>query len=361
MDVPILEPHPTNEPLRAKDYHPILGVVFAIMAALLLGTFWLFVAKAQRAGTNATAVGFFAHIICFSLMVINVTVGRRWTLVRTVFKKRRGLFCAVSLVGATLSLISIHGLPMSSMGSLGILSSTDILFTLLIGWFFFHERPRVASLIAIMVIVLGAGVRITGGQVEVAKETAAVASTTSVSEEDGSSSEKEARISETKRRHVRRLVGDLCFLGYAILMATNGFLIKRLLHDATWDVVLFGNYSMRLTGFFLVGLATGGISRGWQSLNANHFAALMVVGAGLMLVIQMRVYYQALRMIPVWVTKTFMMSAPVLYFLLDWAAFGKRPGWDTYLGAALVLGGALFLLLTDPLFRSESINSARLD
>jgi len=348
LDVTILEDPAEGSPRLRRARHPLLGVLSACVAAILMAVFWLFIAKAQHAGTPPSAVGFFAHIVCFLLAAVSLGTTGRWRILVHVWRTKRLLFVSIGVLSAILSLLSVVGLPMSNLGSLGVLSSTDILFTLVFGWLFFHERLRRSSLLAVIVILLGATVRIIGGQAEVLRETKAA--TSALSEGALAAAPDEVVISNA---HARRLTGDLFFLTYAVLMSLNAFFIKRLLGHASMDVILFGNYAMRMIGYGIVGLFSGGLARGWALMAGDGYVLAMVLMAGLSITAQMSVYYLTLSMVPVWVTKTFMMAGPMLYFVVDWLAFGRPPTTDTLIGAAMVLGGAVYVLLTDPLFHPE--------
>lgn len=245
-------------------------------------------------------------------------------------------------------MVSVNGLGMSSLGSLGILSSTDILFTVVLGWLLFRERIRWASLLAIAAIVLGAGLRIGGGQAEASRDAKKVVA----AQVQAGDSASDAQRKEASLR-LRRLIGDSMFLAYAFLLSLNAFLIKRMLRHSGWEVILFGNMTGRLTLFLIFALLTGQAATGLGMFGRNPLTIAAVLGAGAFLSLQMSLYYKALHLAPVWVVKTFMMSAPVFYFLVDWVAFGTKPTWDVWFGSLLVLGGALWILLSDPVFRRQ--------
>ena len=195
--------------------------------------------------------------------------------------------------------------------------------------------------------MIGAGLRIGGGQAEVSREhKAMVAKTASMTTTQQAAEEK-----ELARRHMRRLIGDSSFVFYAILLSLNAFLIKRLLANVTWDVILLCNYSFRVGVFIVLALLWHDLPQAHRIFAAQPMVLMKLFSAGAILTLQMTIYYQTLKMIPVWAVKTFMMCGPVFYFVVEWLAFGKAPSSDVYVGAFLVLAGALYILLTDPLFR----------
>jgi len=326
--------------------------MLSIMAAVCLAFYWLFIAQAQKAGTPPNVAGFYSHIVCLGAALGTIMMGRRWHIVGGALRHHTKLYLLIGLIGGLLATVSINGLPMSSLGSLGILSSTDILFTVLFGLIIFHERIRWASLIAVATIMIGAGVRIGGGQVEVSR-----AHQSEMTAMQKSPAQAEAQRKQLAREHVRRLMGDCMFVIYAILLSLNAFLIKRLLQYVTWDVILLSNYSFRLIFFAVLSLTWHEFPASSQLFAANPVVLQKLLAAGAIMAVQMTLYYNILCMIPVWVVKTFMMCGPVCYFIVEFLAFGKRPSPDVYFGAFLVLSGALYILLTDPLFKKTPVEA----
>jgi drug/metabolite transporter (DMT)-like permease len=346
-------PYRTPRQLRG----PVLGVLFAASSAFLLSVFWLFIALAQEAGVPPNAAGMFFHVVPVALIALSLSLEGRWGQVGFALRRRTGLFLSISVIGASLSISAMNGLALSGLGSLGILTCTDILFTVVLGWAVFHERIRPVCLVAVCVMVAGAVVRVGGDQAEAGRGDRAT-QTVSGAERPGevpsaapSDSSRERTVPLARRLHL--LGGDLLFVLYAFLLALNAFLIKRLLVSVKWNVILIGNFSMRLIAFSAIALATGQASEGWELVRHSPAAAVFLALAGVVLATQMSSYYHGLNRIPVWAVKIFLMTGPIYYLAFDWMFFGHPPGLNAYLGSGLVIAGAVWILLVDPLFHPK--------
>ncbi|MCX7013573.1 MAG: EamA family transporter [Candidatus Sumerlaeota bacterium] len=330
------------------------GAVSAVVGIVLYSTYTLIAALGvKKHALGPDAVGMYCHTLAICIVCMVVFARGHWNLVSVALKRHLALFMAISILAAAVAWTSIHGLKLSSLSSLAILVYTDVIFTLLLGWLFFHERINWTGLIAIGLIFSGAAIRIAGNRPEgdAAPPRAAVSRAAENPASDGPAPVAFSHDTSRLSPRAQRLLGDFLFVAYGFCLALNAFLIKRLLRHVTWDVVLLGNYAGRLGTFALCAIATGQAAAGWASVSHHAALAALLAAGGLFAPAGMLFYYRALSLIPVWMVKVFQMTGTALVLVYDYWFFAQTPTGYTMLGTALVSSGALCVFLYDPLFR----------
>ncbi len=326
-----------------------------LVGVLFYSIYPLGIAYAIRRGAPADSIGFFGHWVCLAATVGALTAGRRWNLAWLALTRHWKLFGAISLLGAGVAYNSVHGIKHSGLGGMGVLAPTDVLFTVLLGWLWFHERIRRASLIAVCLMAAGAAIRVFGSASEATRAPAppAVSQAASTTEHSAPGGEIAEPSAPKPARDARwqRLKGDFFVIAYAFCLALNAFCIKLLLKHVSWDVVLLGNYAARLILFLSVSLLTGQLGPGWQTIRSDPRVAAAAVWMGAALTVGMWLYYSALATIPVWVAKVFMLFGPFFFLVFDFVFFGQAPGAAAYLSFLLIVSGGAYIIASDPLFR----------
>ncbi|MGX8700366.1 DMT family transporter [Caproiciproducens sp.] len=142
--------------------------------------------------------------------------------------------------------------------------------------------------------------------------------------------------------------GNIFFILSALFVSINAFLIKSVqtskVSAVSDHVVAFYNNFITMALFALSALFTGDF-RQLAKIGGNAFIIVILlicsVGQSLIYI----VYYDNLRRFPVWIVKVFLLLMPVVAALVSYMAFGERLVPMQYGGMAVVLLGALGILL----------------
>ena len=136
--------------------------------------------------------------------------------------------------------------------------------------------------------------------------------------------------------------GNIFFLLSAFFVSLNAFVIKNVQLDKynpiCDDVVAYYNNFVTMIYFTAASLVMGTLSQ-FQTVVSDPYA-----GLSLLLVVYV-VYYYNLRNYPVWLVKTFLLLMPIVSTLITFVLFGERMVGTQYLGMAVVIAGALGILL----------------
>ena len=142
--------------------------------------------------------------------------------------------------------------------------------------------------------------------------------------------------------------GNLFFLLSAFFVSCNAFVIKSVQldkHNPTRDdVVAYYNNFITLLCFTAAALITHSLGQ-FSVILSDPGAALALFLAGLGQTLIYLVYYHDLRHYPVWLVKTVLLFMPLVSTLLTFALFGEVMVARQYAGMAIVIAGALGLLL----------------
>ena len=143
-------------------------------------------------------------------------------------------------------------------------------------------------------------------------------------------------------------VGNIFFILSALFVSINAFVIKSVQLDpvnpVSDDVVAYYNNFITMLLFIITSFATGEIAE-LSSISENSYlaGALFLSGVGQTLIYV--VYYYNLRRFPVWQVKIFLLLMPIVSALLSFALFGDTMSGIQYVGMAIVLLGAMSILV----------------
>lgn len=142
--------------------------------------------------------------------------------------------------------------------------------------------------------------------------------------------------------------GNIFFILSALFVSINAFVIKSVQLDpvnpVSDHVVAYYNNTVTMLLFTLTAALTGDISQLPVICENSYLAgALLLSGIGQTLIYI--VYYHNLRRFPVWQVKVFLLLMPIVSALLSFVLFGDTMSLIQYIGMAVVLLGAMGLLV----------------
>lgn len=142
--------------------------------------------------------------------------------------------------------------------------------------------------------------------------------------------------------------GNIFFLLSALFVSLNAFVIKSVQLDkknpACDDVVAYYNNFVTLVYFTGTALFMGSIGQLGLAFSKKEVGLALFLSSLAQTMIYV-VYYHNLRNYAVWVVKVFLLFMPVVSAILAFALFQERIAAKQYLGMAVVIIGALGILL----------------
>ena len=142
--------------------------------------------------------------------------------------------------------------------------------------------------------------------------------------------------------------GNIFFLLSAFFVSCNAFVIKSVQLDeknpTCDDVVAYYNNFVTLLYFTAASLIMNTLGQ-FSVVTREPRAALALALAGLGQTLIYVVYYYNLRNYPVWLVKTFLLFMPLVSTLITFVLFGEVMVAAQYIGMAVVIAGALGILL----------------
>ena len=142
--------------------------------------------------------------------------------------------------------------------------------------------------------------------------------------------------------------GNIFFLLSAFFVSCNAFVIKSVQLDKNNptcdDVVAYYNNFVTLIYFTVTSLIMGTLGQ-FGVVVTDPYAALALLLAGLGQTLIYVVYYYNLRNYPVWLVKVFLLFMPIVSTVITFALFGEVMVAAQYIGMAVVIAGALGILL----------------
>jgi drug/metabolite transporter (DMT)-like permease len=142
--------------------------------------------------------------------------------------------------------------------------------------------------------------------------------------------------------------GNVFFLLSAFFVSCNAFVIKSVQLDkknpVCDDVVAYYNNFVTMLYFTATSLFMGTIGQ-LKLVFTDHAVTLAWFLASLGQTLIYVVYYYNLRHYPVWLVKTFLLLMPIASTIITFVLFGERMIGTQYLGMAVVIAGALGILL----------------
>ena len=142
--------------------------------------------------------------------------------------------------------------------------------------------------------------------------------------------------------------GNIFFLLSAFFVSLNAFVIKSVQTDkcnpVCDDVVAYYNNFVTMVYFTAASLFMGTLGQ-MQTVFSNPSAGLSLLLAAVGQTLVYVVYYYNLRNYEVWLVKTFLLLMPIVSTIITFVLFGERMVLSQYLGMAVVIVGALGILL----------------
>ncbi len=127
----------------------------------------------------------------------------------------------------------------------------------------------------------------------------------------------------------------------AVGFVTLRDLVTRRLSPATPSMAVSFYSALGVTLFF----AAGSPAQGWEPVTG--FAALMIIGAALMIIGGYLFSIMVMRIGEISFVATFRYTSLIWALLLGWFVFGDWPQNITLFGAAIVIGSGVFMLLRE--------------
>ncbi len=287
-------------------------IVPLLLLPVIWGSYYVASHEALRF-LSAFPVGIVIRFL--TMILLTVLMWRKRELgallqVKGVFKR---LLC-IGLLGFLLDVTAFLGLSMASAGLGTVLLKCDILFVNLISVFVYKQKftrfDWAATFLMLFGVVLVLGVD--PADLDLVN------------------------------------VGNLFFVLSALFVSINAFVIKSVQLDpvnpVSDDVVAYYNNFVTMVLFIITSWTTGEIAQ-LPNLFENSYlvGALLLSGLGQTLIYI--VYYYNLRRFPVWQVKIFLLLMPIVSALLSFALFGDTMSGIQYLGMAVVLLGAMSILV----------------
>lgn len=292
--------------MKIKQTAPLLALAF------IWGCYYV---ASQRAVSGMSVFSAGVVIRLITLLLLTVIMWKRGELpllLKTKGVKRRLLL--IGGLGFLLDLTGFIGLSLSSVGSGAALLKCDILFVNLISVIIYKEKFSKKEWLSTFVMLFGV-----------------------------------LLVMGIDFRHFRLGGGgDIFFVLSALFISINAFVIKSVQLDQKYPtsdhVIAYYNNGITMLLFIVTSLVLGTFSQLFELGNApGTMTALGFAGIGQTLIYV--VYYYNLRRNPVWIVKIFLLLMPIVSALLGFLLFGETMVFNQYVGAAIVLSGALGILL----------------
>lgn len=141
---------------------------------------------------------------------------------------------------------------------------------------------------------------------------------------------------------------DVFFLLSALFVSINAFLIRHVQAKRDWavsnDTIAFYNNFITML-CFLVMILLAGADGEWASMAQSPALSLALLAGSVGQFLVYKLYYKALREVPVWQVKSLLLLIPVCTVITGWLFFGERPDALRLAGMGLVLLSAAAMLL----------------
>jgi drug/metabolite transporter (DMT)-like permease len=220
----------------------------------------------------------------------------------------------MGLVALVLNLLWYNGMRFTTATNAALLFRLDLVFVLLIGTFLGIERIRLPQVGILAFLLVGLGLFTEINKLKVSDQ----------------------------------LVGDLMVVGAAFGYALNAFIIRRIL--TVMDTLAVSVYNLLASGigFLAIAMVQGEFTRLPRSAAEPH-AWWWIIALGGATAVSLPLYYAALRRMPVWKLRAWMLLAPVLVALVEWAIWGITVTPLQLCGALILLTGLAVLIYEERL------------
>lgn len=291
--------------MKPKQLVPLLGICF-IWAAYYVASQQT--VRVMSVFNTGIVIRFLTMILLLLIMAGRGEI-RKLTRVKGVFWK----LVLIGILGFALDATAFIGLQLSSAGTGTALLKCDILFVTLISAIVYKEKLRVRDCFCIFLMLFGVFL-----------------------------------VVGVDFRHFRVDKGSIFFILSALFVSINAFVIKSAQYDKKNpqpdDTIAFYNNFVTMILFLILSGAMGTLGD-LSKITTNHRLLFWSILAGIGQTGIYIVYYYDLRRFPVWLVKTFLLLMPVIAGVLVFLLFNDRMKMTEILGAAIVLGGGLGMLL----------------
>lgn len=224
------------------------------------------------------------------------------------------LLLLIGVMGFLLDLTAFIGLSLSPAGAGTALLKTDIIFVNLISVFLYHQKFTLREWLFTFVMLFGVLLVM---NLDI------------------------AHISLGGR-------GAIFFILSALFVSINAFLIKSAQRSRVCpvsnDVIAYYNNFVTMLLFTAAAFAQGTLGQ-LRAFGTNGFVTAALVAAGLGQTGIYLVYYYDLARFPVWLVKVFLLFMPIVAAVISFVLFGEKMSAEQCAGIAVVLLGALGILM----------------
>ncbi|OGV47672.1 MAG: hypothetical protein A2017_21935 [Lentisphaerae bacterium GWF2_44_16] len=217
----------------------------------------------------------------------------------------------VGIIGALCNIFWLYGTKYTSVANVSILGRTDVLFTFIFSYFVFHEKIRRIALLCVPLML--AGIFLTS--------------------------------SVDLRNMDIGTAGDCMIIVSAFFLSVNAYSIKKAMKDVSGIAVAFANTLINSIIFSLLALFQKDACELIPAGNIVPFLSL--VFCGLFSFVFFVSYYASLKRLPVWEVRLLCLGLPVLTFIASWIFGEGFPSGVQILGSALILLGAMGIILSN--------------
>lgn len=292
--------------MKVKDLAPL------VLLALIWGAYYVASQSAVEI-MSVFSVGIVIRLLTMVLLTARMGMKKELSSlfqVKGIFKK----LILIGIMGFLLDLTAFIGLTLSPAGAGTALLKTDILFVALISMFIYKQkfsgREWICTAVMLFGVLLVMDIDILhfsiGGK------------------------------------------GSILFILSALFVSVNAFLIKSVQRDkknpVSNDVIAYYNNFVTMCFFIAAAIVTGTLGQ-LQMFGTNTFVTIALLLAALGQTGIYIVYYYNLNRFPVWLVKVVLLLMPVVSALISFVLFGERLGARQCMGIAVVMLGALGILL----------------
>jgi drug/metabolite transporter (DMT)-like permease len=144
-----------------------------------------------------------------------------------------------------------------------------------------------------------------------------------------------------------QVVGDAMVIGSAFGLAVNAFIIRHILRSMDEEAVSLFNHGISALGFVGLAVIQSDLAQAGH-LMSQPAAWAWIAALGTTAAVSLPLYYAALHRMAVWKLRAFMLTAPLFVAVIEWPFFGFGLKPLQCLGAAVILGGLLAMVLLEP-------------
>ncbi len=252
--------------------------------------------------------GVLGRVITVSILALWIAAGSGgWRCLRPGRCCRALLWMGAVAIG--LNLLWYNAMRWTTATNAALLFRLDLVFVVLIGSWLGLERIRTRQLLILGVMLVGLAVFMEVHHLDLGGH----------------------------------LVGDLMVVGAACGYAVNAFIIRGILGTMDELVVAFYNLAFSGLGFAALAGARGEYAV-LPRVGSDPGAWVWIIALGATTAISLPLYYAALRRMPVWRLRAWMLLAPVLVAAVEWPVWGIRFTSAQVCGALIIVSGLVALI-----------------